>query len=136
MAVPDRILQKPGRLDEEETRIVRTHAEIGGRILGESTSDLMRLAAEIAGSHHERWDGTGYPARLRGEAIPLSGRIVAVADVFDALVSDRPYKKAWPVEHAKTFLNANAGLHFDPRCVEAFLASWHEVERTWIDKAA
>jgi putative two-component system response regulator len=96
----------------------------------------VRLAAEIAESHHERWDGTGYPKRLRGEAIPISGRIVAVADVFDALVTERPYKAAWPLERARAFLADQAGRHFDPRCVEAFLAGWEMVTRTCIRAAA
>jgi putative two-component system response regulator len=95
----------------------------------------VRLAAEIAESHHERWDGTGYSQGLTGEAIPLSGRIVAVADVFDALVSERPYKKAWPMERARAFITEQAGLHFDPLCVEAFLAGWGEVEQTWAKAA-
>ena len=136
IGVPDSILLKRGPLSPTERGEMELHAERGRRILEGSTSEVVRLAAEIAATHHERWDGTGYPAGLRGEDIPMSGRIVAVADVFDALVSERPYKKAWPMEHAKSFLNANAGRHFDPRCVEAFLASWHEVERGWVDRAA
>ncbi len=112
------------------------HAERGRRILEGSTSDVVRLAAEIAESHHERWDGTGYPKGLRGEAIPLSGRIVAVADVFDALVTERPYKAAWPLERARAFVADQSGRHFDPRCVEAFLAGWDAVTRTCLRAAA
>jgi putative two-component system response regulator len=129
IGVPDAILLKPGRLDAAERAEMEAHAARGARILESSSSDLVRLAAEIAGSHHERWDGAGYPRRLKGEAIPLSGRIVAVADVFDALTSERPYKKAWPLAEARAHLAANAGTHFDPACVEAFLSRWSEVER-------
>jgi putative two-component system response regulator len=90
---------------------------------------VIRLAAEIALNHHERWDGKGYPQGLAGEAIPLSGRIVAVADVFDALISDRPYKKGWALEEAKAYLIEQAGQQFDPACVAAFIASWSTVEQ-------
>ena len=128
IGVPDSILLKPGPLSTEERAEMEQHAERGRRILEGSTSDVVRLAAEIAASHHERWDGAGYPWGLRGEAIPLSGRIVAVADVFDALVSERPYKRAWSFESARSFVAAQAGLHFDPRCVDAFLMSWDDVE--------
>ena len=85
------------------------------------------MAAEIASSHHERWDGTGYPKGLKGEQIPLSGRIAAVADVFDALTSDRPYKQAWPAERAIAYLRENAGGQFDPACVQAFVEGWGEI---------
>ena len=88
----------------------------------------MASAAEIAASHHERWDGTGYPNRIKGEAIPLAGRIVAVADVFDALTTERPYKQAWTPERARAYLAENAGAHFDPRVVDAFLSRWSQVE--------
>lgn len=130
IGVPDSILLKRGALSAEERAEMEKHAERGRRILEGSTSDVVRLAAEIAESHHERWDGTGYPKGLKGEAIPLAGRIVAVADVFDALVSERPYKQAWPLEHARAFVAQQAGLHFDPRCVEAFLAGWREIAST------
>ncbi|WP_426315437.1 HD-GYP domain-containing protein [Methylobacterium fujisawaense] len=136
IGVPDAILLKPGPLTVEERAEMEKHAERGRRILEGSTSDVVRLAAEIAESHHERWDGTGYPKRLRGEAIPISGRIVAVADVFDALVTERPYKAAWPLERARAFVADQAGRHFDPRCVEAFLAGWEMVTRTCIRAAA
>ncbi|MFC6050232.1 HD-GYP domain-containing protein, partial [Methylobacterium hispanicum] len=128
IGVPDAILLKPGALTPEERREMERHAERGWRILGGSASPVMRLAAEIALSHHERWDGTGYPHGLAGEAIPLSGRIVAVADVFDALTTERPYKQAWRAERAKAYLVENAGTHFEPRVVEAFLARWLQVE--------
>ena len=102
------------------------HAERGRRILEGSNSHLVQLAAEIAATHHERWDGTGYPKGLSGEGIPLSGRIVAVADVYDALTSNRPYKKAWSKEDALNHLRDNAGSHFDPACVDAFLQAQGE----------
>ncbi|MDR7040371.1 putative two-component system response regulator [Methylobacterium sp. BE186] len=127
IAVPDSILLKPGALTPGERREMELHAERGQRILGGSASSVMRLAAEIAVSHHERWDGTGYPHRLRGEAIPLPGRIVAVADVFDALTTERPYKEAWAPEAARAFLAEKAGTHFDVKVVEAFLSRWPDV---------
>jgi putative two-component system response regulator len=117
LAVPDRILQKPGRLDEEEFAVMRSHPEVGARIL--SYHQGFALAAQIALSHHERWDGTGYPHGLKGEEIPQAARITALADVFDALVNERPYKKAWPLEEVVTEIRALAGSHFDPRVVEA-----------------
>ncbi len=135
IGVPDAILLKQGPLSVEEREEMQKHAERGRKILEGSKSDLVKLAAEIAESHHERWDGTGYPRGLQGEDIPLSGRIVAVADVFDALVSERPYKKAWPLERARAFLSEQAGQHFDPRCVTAFLEGWDDVERTWAQAA-
>lgn len=135
IGVPDSILLKKGPLSSEERAQMQTHSERGRRILEGSSSELVRLAAEIAESHHERWDGSGYPRGLRGEAIPLSGRIVAVADVFDALVTQRPYKQAWPLDRARAFIAEQAGLHFDPRCVEAFLAGWGDIEQTWSNAA-
>jgi putative two-component system response regulator len=135
IAVPDSILLKPGRLDDEERRIMEKHAEQGFKVLAESTSDLIQLAAEIALTHHERWDGTGYPRSLAGESIPLSGRIVAVADVVDALLSERPYKKAWSLPEVKAFLIADDGRHFDPACVAALLDNWHQVERVVSDSS-
>jgi putative two-component system response regulator len=128
IAVPDAILLKPGALTPEERREMEKHADRGRRILGGSESPVMRLAAEIAGSHHERWDGAGYPHGLKGEAIPQAGRIVAVADVFDALTTERPYKQAWSPERARAFLQENAGSHFDPSVVEAFLSRWTAVQ--------
>jgi putative two-component system response regulator len=121
IAIPDRILLKPGRLDEAEFTIMKTHAEKGWEILRQSKSHLLDAAAVIARSHHEKLDGSGYPQGLAGEAIPLHGRIVAVADVFDALTSERPYKKAWEIERALEFLREGAGTHFDPQCVSAFI---------------
>ena len=126
IAIPDRILLKPGRLDEAEFKIMKTHAEKGWEILRQSKSHLLDAAAVIARSHHEKLDGSGYPQGLAGEAIPLHGRIVAVADVFDALTSERPYKKAWEIEHALEFLRKGAGTHFDPQCVSAFIDRFDE----------
>lgn len=127
VGTPDHILLKPGRLTDEEMVIMRRHASMGHDILKGSSSPMIQLAAEIALTHHEKFDGTGYPAGLAGDAIPLMGRIVAVADVFDALTSARPYKPAWEVERAVDFLKEQRGAHFDPACVDAFLVEWHEV---------
>jgi putative two-component system response regulator len=107
--------------------VMRRHAEIGYEILRDSPSPILQLAATIAFSHHEKFDGSGYPQGLAGTQIPLPGRIVAVADVFDALTSERPYKSAWPLEQACDFLRQNRGTHFDPACVDAFFAAWPEV---------
>ena len=101
---------------------MKTHAELGARLLSSGSSPVLQMAAVIAATHHERWDGSGYPKGLAGEAIPLVGRIVAVADVFDALTHDRPYKSAWPVERRVRGDRRGAGGQFDPRVVEAFLA--------------
>lgn len=127
VAIPDDVLLKKERLTAEEMATVRTHAAIGERILGESPSRLIRLAAEIAGGHHERWDGTGYPRGIAGLAIPLAARIVAVADVFDALTTVRPYKDAMPPEEALRLIEDEAGQHFDPACVAAFVSRWDEI---------
>ena len=127
IAIPDNILLKPGKLDETEFAIMKTHAEKGYEILRGSRSSLLDIAAMIARSHHEKFDGSGYPLGLAGEAIPLYGRIVAVADVFDALTTERPYKKPWAIEDAMDFLFANAGTHFDPLCVAAFIARIKDV---------
>jgi len=127
VGIPDDILFKPGKLTAEERAVMETHVLLGWQILKGSKSPLIQLAADIAYSHHERWDGNGYPNRLAGDAIPLAGRIAALADVFDALVSERPYKKAWPLDEAGAFIEANAGEHFDPDCVVAFLARWDEI---------
>ena len=127
VGIPDHILLKPGRLDEHELAIMRTHPQIGADILEGSTSALLQAAGVIALSHHEKYDGSGYPNRLAGEGIPLYGRIVAVADVFDALTSARPYKPAWSIERAASFLRGGAGQHFDPACVDAFFKDWDAV---------
>jgi putative two-component system response regulator len=101
---------------------MRTHAVVGARILSGGSSRLVRLAEEMALTHHERWDGEGYPQRLAGEAIPLGGRLVAVADVFDALINPRPYKAAWPVDRAVATMRSERGRHFDPQLLDLFLA--------------
>jgi len=121
IGIPDRILLKPGTLTPEEFEVVKTHTTIGARILAGGKFALLRMAEEITLSHHERWDGTGYPGGLRGEAIPLSGRIVAVADAFDALTSPRSYRRARSVEEAVVAIKRGAGTQFDPKVVDAFL---------------
>ncbi len=120
IGIPDAILLKPGKLEPHEWETMKTHCTIGADILAGGDSDLLRLARIIALSHHEKWDGSGYPGGLAGEAIPQAGRIVAVADVFDALTSSRPYKKAWPVEEAVRFIGENAGSHFDQEVATHF----------------
>jgi len=117
IGIPDGILLKPGKLDEAEWKVMRRHPELGADIIGEHNDPLLRMARTIALTHHEKWDGTGYPSRLVGEAIPLEGRIIAVADVFDALCSERPYKKAWKVEEVVNFMQSQSGKHFDPRII-------------------
>ena len=121
IGIPDSVLMKPGKLEPEEWKIMQSHVDIGVEILSGSDSLLMNMAAEIAQNHHEKWDGSGYPRALSGEDIPLSGRIVAVADVFDALTSERPYKEAWSVESAIEYLQEQSGKHFDPQLVALFL---------------
>ncbi|WP_040854766.1 response regulator [Thiorhodovibrio frisius] len=123
IGIPDHILRKPDRLDEAEFAEIRRHAEIGARIIGQNADDshsLIELASIIALTHHEKWDGSGYPHGLAGEDIPLVGRIAAVADVFDALTSDRPYKAAWSIEDAVALLKRERGRHFDPHLVDSF----------------
>ena len=128
IGVPDSILNKPGRLDPAERAIMQTHAAIGAEILANGDSDLVRMAASVAASHHERWDGKGYPHGLSGAKIPLAARITAVADVFDALCSERSYKPAWPIETARQEIERCAGSHFDPSCVAAFERAWPRIE--------
>ncbi len=121
IGIRDAILMKPGKLTETEFIVMRTHAIIGSRIL-EGNSKLLKMAEIIARTHHEKWDGTGYPSRLSGSNIPLPGRIVAVADVFDALISERAYKVAWPINRAVDEIKSLSGRHFDPKVVTAFLS--------------
>lgn len=121
VAIPDAILLKPGPLTPEERAIVETHAEEGHRLVRGSSSSILDMAATIALSHQEKWDGTGYPRGLKGEAIPIEGRIVAVADVFDALTSDRVYRKAFPVDEAVQMMREQRGRHFDPVLLDAFM---------------
>lgn len=117
IGIPDAVLLKPGKLDADEWAIMQQHAAIGAEIIGQHETGLLRLAAEIALFHHEKWDGSGYPQGLAGEQIPLSARIVALADVFDALTSVRPYKKAWTVDAAVALIEQENGRHFDPALV-------------------
>ena len=119
ISIPDAILQKPGRLTGEEFAIISTHCAMGARILGDAPG--FELARQIALCHHEKWDGSGYPSGLKGEAIPLPARIVSVADVFDALAVERPYKKPWPIEAALAEIEKQAGRQFDSQVVQAFL---------------
>lgn len=127
VGIPDLILLKPGQLAPDQLRVMRQHTLIGHRILADSDIPLLRMAAEIALSHHERFDGTGYPNGKSGDDIPATGRIVAIADVFDALTTERPYKHAWSLEQARRHLVENTGSHFDPALVEAFLSRWDKV---------
>lgn len=123
IGIPDRVLKKPGAFDPEERAIMNEHARMGAEILGRSRIPLFQLAAELALSHHERWDGSGYPSQLAGSAIPLSGRIVAIVDFFDALTMDRVYRPALPVEVALPMLLAQRGKAFDPEIVDTFMAN-------------
>jgi two-component system response regulator RpfG len=128
IGVPDAILRKPGRLSPEEFRIMQRHPEIGYQILNDSSSPFIQMGAVIARGHHEKFDGTGYPNGIAGKKIPLPCRIVAVADVFDALSTKRVYKPAWLLEDSVNFLKAQSGLHFDPECVKAFLRRLEDVK--------
>ena len=126
IAIADSILLKDSLLDEAERDKMRLHTILGAKLLGHGQSDVIRIAERIAYSHHERWDGLGYPNGLKGEEIPIEGRIVAVVDVFDALTHERPYKVAWPIQEALTEIERHSGGHFDPHVVAAFLALSHE----------
>ena len=132
IGIPDSVLHKSGELTPEEWEVMKTHPILGARILSNSSAELIQLAEEIARTHHERWDGSGYPNGLKGDAIPLAGRICAVCDVFDALVSRRPYKDAWPVERAVEEIRAQRGRQFDPHLADLFIRL---VERGEIPKA-
>ena len=139
IGIPDSVLKKPGKLDADEWKVMKTHTNIGYGILKQSKAPLFQLAAEVALNHHEKWDGTGYPDGLLGEEIPESARIVAVADVFDALSMKRPYKEPWPLDKILSYFSENIHSHFDGRLVEAFMdimpklletkAEWDERER-------
>ena len=136
IGIPDAVLRKPGPLDADEWATMRRHPEIGAEIIGEHPSGVLQLAREIALAHHEKWDGSGYPRGLAGEAIPLSARIVAIADVFDALTTRRPYKEPWPVQEAMNHIAAQAGKHFDPALVALFaplLPQLLEVRARWAE---
>ncbi|MBI4384353.1 MAG: HD domain-containing protein [Nitrospinae bacterium] len=127
IGIPDNILLKPGKLDEREWKIMKTHAAIGAEILKGSRSELLKMAEAIALTHQEKWDGSGYPNGLAGEDIPVVGRITAVCDVFDALTSERPYKRAWSVEEAVDYIETQSGKHFDPRLVPLFKSVLPEI---------
>jgi putative two-component system response regulator len=126
IGIPDSILLKPGRLSATEHDAMKVHVEVGRRILSGSRSPVLRLGEEIAVSHHEKWNGSGYPSGLSGEQIPLSGRIVAIADAFDAMTHERPYKSRWSVEQALAEIRAESARHFDPGVVEAFMQLDHQ----------
>ncbi|MEQ1590052.1 MAG: HD domain-containing phosphohydrolase [Gallionella sp.] len=128
IGIPDHILLKPSSLSANEWAVMKTHPTIGHQILHGSPSKYLSLGAEIALAHHEKFDGSGYPNGTKGESIPIAARIVAVADVFDALTSERPYKKKWTNEAALEYLTTNSGSHFDPLCVQAFMAQLNRVE--------
>ena len=129
IGIPDAILLKPGKLSAAEFDIMKTHAQIGQDILAASLSPYTQLGAVIAGGHHEKFDGSGYPRQLQGEEIPLVARIVAIADVFDALASERPYKRAWTTEEIQTYFREQSGQHFDPQCVQAFFQQYAEIQK-------
>ena len=127
IGIPDSILLKPGKLTPEEFDIMKTHSRIGAEIIADANDPLLNMARTVALTHHEKWDGTGYPNSIQGTDIPLEGRIAALCDVFDALTSDRCYKAAWPVEQALAHINENAGSHFDPALVQAFQAALPQI---------
>ena len=137
IGIPDAILQKNGKLDEAEWVVMRSHAQIGAEIIGEHPSGLLQMARSIALTHHEKWDGSGYPNGLKGEEIPIAGRIVAIADVFDALTSVRPYKPAWSLEDTLALIQRESGKHFDPHLVELFLGQMPailEIKARWAER--
>lgn len=137
IAIPDRVLRKPGKLDRDEWDIMKTHARIGHDVLSRSDAPVFRMAADVALRHHEKWDGSGYPDGLRGTDIPESARIVAVADVFDALSTRRPYKQPWPLDQVLDYLREARGQHFDPRLVDLFLQILPrilEIQSRWSDR--
>ena len=129
IGIPDAILLKPGKLNAEEWKIMHQHPIMGAEIIGKHDNELLETARIIALSHHEKWDGSGYPRQLKGEEIPLEGRIVAIADVFDALVSVRPYKPAFALDDALRLMDEQTGKHFDPTLMEAFRKSLPEILR-------
>lgn len=134
IGIPDAILQKPGKLEPHEIAQMREHVPIGVAILRNSSAQLSRVATAIIGGHHEKWDGTGYPNGISGTDIPIEARIVAVADVFDALSSPRPYKAAWPLDEAYREIIACSGTHFDPACVAAFRRRWPAIRALFTEE--
>ena len=135
LGIPDNILLKKGALTSEEREVMELHTIIGGNILKDPSSDIMKISREIALTHHEKWDGSGYPNGLSGEDIPLNGRIVAIADVFDALVSKRCYRDALSIEEAKGRIEEGRGSHFDPACVDAFFKSFRKIVNVYINNS-
>ena len=127
IGIPDSILTKPGKLTATEWETMKTHTTIGAKMLEGNSSELLDLARNVALTHHEKWDGSGYPRGLSGKDIPMAGRICAIADVFDALTSQRPYKKPWSVKDALNFIEQGRGVHFDPEIVDVFMASLDEI---------
>ncbi|NWG74504.1 MAG: response regulator [Rubrivivax sp.] len=127
IGIPDHILLKPGKLEPHEWEVMKTHAEIGARLLEDGGCELLELARTIAWTHHEKWDGSGYPRALAGDAIPEAGRSCALADVFDALLSQRPYKRRWTLDEAVAHVREQSGRHFDPRLVDLFVRHLDEV---------
>ncbi|MBY5921781.1 two-component system response regulator [Ferrimonas balearica] len=127
IGIPDNILKKEARLDNQEWDVMRTHPDLGAKILGDLETELMQMATTIALTHHERWDGEGYPQGLKGEDIPIEGRIVAIADVFDALTSRRPYKEAWTIDDTLAQMASERGQQFDPHLVDLFLTLEPEI---------
>lgn len=138
LGIPDAILCKPGKLTDEEFEVIKSHPLIGAQILEHPDSELLTVAREVALYHHEKWDGSGYPEGLAGENIPIAARIASIADVYDALISVRPYKKAWSTEQALALFEEQKGKHFDPNVVEAFkrvLPQVIEIQKRLADKA-
>ena len=129
IGISDNILLKPGKLDVKEWEFMMTHTQIGEKLLSGGSSQLLEVARIIAMTHHEKWDGTGYHQKLKGTDIPLTGRIVCICDVFDALISRRPYKEPWPVEHAIEEIRRGSGIFFDPELVEVFLSLEPEIRK-------
>jgi len=127
VGIPDSILLKPDKLDADEWEVMKQHSEMGAQILEDSPSEILKLAQEVALTHHEKWDGTGYPRGLKGTDIPISGRIVMVSDVFDALNSDRPYKKAWEEKEIKHFMKEQRSQMFDPDVIDQFFKHFDEI---------
>lgn len=127
IGIPDSILNKPGKLTEEEFEVIKTHTTIGANILNNSKSEILQTAKKIAVSHHEKWNGEGYPYGLKGQNIPVEGRIVAIADVFDALTTERPYKKAFSIEITCNIIREKRGEHFDPEITDIFFENLDEL---------
>lgn len=139
IGIPDKILLKPGKLDDKEWQVMKQHPFIGSKIIGKHKSPLLTMAAEIAFCHHEKWNGEGYPRRLKEKQIPLAARIIAIADVFDALTTKRPYKEAWSVDDAVKLIEEESGKHFDPNLVPLFVSRLDEmlkIRDKWKEKDA